>query len=294
MTRLMTRLTTRLVTRWRSRPDPAELLAAHASGGLSPDEAAQVEAHLDEHPDARPELDAIAAAIAEVRAAEPRPADEPDWDGMAAEIQRACVESDRRWWRLGRRWTAAALGGLAVTGAILMFTRTSPPQPTAIRARDSLASGDAPVGPPPRTSVREPVSGASGGAPVGPLPAAPEPVLARTSPAAPMAARDAARIETPPDASPSGLALSDPASPGASGLPLSDRTSPGASGSALADRRLPALEPGDVADLTEDDDPPAIDPFGSADYLPVDLMADELPDEAIDAIDRLLAQVQAG
>ena len=69
-----------------------ELLAAHVSGGLDDREAAEVDALLAESSDARPEADAIARLLAEVRAAEPRPADEPDWSSMASAIQRACAK----------------------------------------------------------------------------------------------------------------------------------------------------------------------------------------------------------
>jgi hypothetical protein len=203
------------------RRDPSELLAAHVTGGLDADEAARVEAHLADHPEARAELEAIADAIDQVRAAEPKPADEPDWDAMAAEIRRVCVEADRpRWWQLGRRW-AAAIGTAAIAGVIgVVVARTW--------------FDRAPETSPPRVATTVPT----------------------------------------PD-----LPVADPV------LPVVPDVHPHAAD--LGDSR-------DPLEIDDADDVPAIDPFGSADYLPVDLRADELPDEAIDAIDRLLAQVQAG
>ncbi|HTE50454.1 MAG TPA: hypothetical protein VK698_06250, partial [Kofleriaceae bacterium] len=121
-----------------------ELLAAHASGGLDPAEAAEVEAHVAAHPEARAELDAIARVLAEVRAAEPRPEREPDWDAMAGEIRRACFDQETsRRSRAGRlaallpaRWRAApfaarlgaaAAGAAVVALAIVALTRPGHP-----------------------------------------------------------------------------------------------------------------------------------------------------------------------
>ena len=55
-------------------------------------------------------------------------------------------------------------------------------------------------------------------------------------------------------------------------------------------------DPTDRRELHEadDDESPSIDPFQAPDYVPIDQLADELPDEAIEAIDRFLAEVQAG
>lgn len=202
------------------RRDPSELFAAHVTGGLDPDEVARVEAHLADHPEARDELEAIADAIAQVRDARPKPTSEPDWDAMAAEIRRVCVENDRpRWWQLGRRW-AAAVSAAAIAGVIgVVIART------------------------------------------------------RTDPAPGLSPARVATVPTPE-------------------APMAEPTAP-----AVPDLHPRAADPGpsrDPLEIDGADDVPAIDPFGSADYLPVDLMADELPDEAIDAIDRLLAEVQAG
>ncbi len=56
------------------------------------------------------------------------------------------------------------------------------------------------------------------------------------------------------------------------------------------------LDPTDRRDPygDDEDESPAIDPFQAPDYVPIDQLADELPDEAIEAIDRFLAEVQAG
>jgi anti-sigma factor RsiW len=66
----------------------SELLTAYADGGVTPEEAAEVEALLTASPEARAELEAIRRVLAEARRAEPGA--DPDWDAMAREIQRAC------------------------------------------------------------------------------------------------------------------------------------------------------------------------------------------------------------
>ncbi len=107
-----------------------ELLSAYAVGGLTPGEAARVEAYLSRHPEARDELDEIARTLAAVRAAEPRPHGEPDWDAMARDIQRVCSDEPAapRWWQFWRQWwrrpvVLAAAGAVAVALVVVAVSR---------------------------------------------------------------------------------------------------------------------------------------------------------------------------
>lgn len=106
------------------RPTAEELLAAYASGGLRGAEAAEVEELVARDPAARAELDAMRTTLAAVRAAEPVPAEEPDWEQMASDIRAACVQPPPGLWQRlrgvfaplrGRRGQVAL--GLAVTAA---------------------------------------------------------------------------------------------------------------------------------------------------------------------------------
>jgi hypothetical protein len=73
--------------------DIRELLAGYADGGLSDEETARVDAYLDEHPETRDEVEALRALVAETRAAQPRPREEPAWDDMARAIRAAVDDS---------------------------------------------------------------------------------------------------------------------------------------------------------------------------------------------------------
>jgi len=249
----------------RRRRDDGELLAAHASGGLDAAEAARVEQHVAAHPEARAELEEIERTLAEVRAAAPRPSGEPDWDAMAREVRRACDDQPaarRSWWR------PALAAGLAGAAAIaLLFSVT----------RDEVPGSDAEHGP---------------------RAAAPEPALQPRVDAVEDPGQD-------PDDAPADLRA--PVLADLSGdeleqleIALDDRDEPGDAFVADLLRADPvaspvaAMEPDDGREPADDDEAPGIDPFQPPDYLPIDEMADQLPDDAIEAIDRYLAEVQAG
>jgi hypothetical protein len=275
--------------RWPSRRRRVDrLLAAHASGGLDPAEARAVNDEVAGDPALRAELDEIAGTLAAVRAARPRPTEEPDWDAMAREIGRACDDSAppatprglRRFWpaRPAAALTLTAAGAAALAVAIAIAGRLDrepdPPRPQSAQA----------TAPAPRAGEV----------------AAAEAVV---DPAAEPAERDDDDDDEGEDALPD-------LGPGLDAL----------SGDELAafERALDregAAEDAFVADLLAgpaetgtrsavealrdggddgDDDEPAIDPFRPPDALSIDDLADELPDEALDAIDRFLAEVQAG
>lgn len=63
-----------------------EMLAAYADGALDPEERAQVERYLAAEPTADDEVEALQRVLGQVRAAEPRPAHEPDWAAMSRAI----------------------------------------------------------------------------------------------------------------------------------------------------------------------------------------------------------------
>lgn len=269
-----------------------ELLSAYAVGGLAPAEAARVEAYLAEHPEARDELDEIARTLAAVRAAEPRPHGEPDWDAMAREIQRACIdEPGAPRWQLWRRLWArrpvalAAAGAVAVALAFVLLSRGEDATPDAERT----AAVD------PRNRAAPAGGGHDGGA--------------RVESAAGDAdsAGDGASSDDPADE----VAVADPdlRAPVLGDLSSDEleRLEDNLDGEAAPEDAFVAdlLAAGRMdgfPDLTvrreiveaDDDESPSIDPFQAPDYLPIDQLADELPDEAIEAIDRFLAEVQAG
>jgi hypothetical protein len=223
------------------RPD--ELLAAYADGGLTADEAAEVEALLARSPEARAELEAIRRLLDEARRAED--AAEPDWDQMAREIHRACdtAPSARRAWL---RWPrpALALGGLAAAAAAAVLF---------IALRGERDGGGA----------------------------------QRAASAPPVAPAPAAASEGDDDALPE---LREPAID-----ELDDDEV------AALDEELAADDLGDdgfIADLLapagdDDGDDEVPDVFDDH-PLTADELADELPPDAIEKLDRFLAEVSAG
>jgi hypothetical protein len=270
-----------------------ELLSAYAAGGLAPAEAARVEAYLADHPEARDELDEIARTLAAVRAAEPRPHGEPDWDAMAREIQRACIdEPGAPWWQIWRRrWSRrpavlAAAGAVAVALAFVVLSRGDDAAPDAGRSAAVDPRGRAaPAGGGHEDGARvESAAGdadaADGGAATSDDPteevAVADPDL-RAPVLGDLSSDELDRLEDALDgeAAPEDAFVAD----------------------LLAAGRIDGFQ--DATDRREiddadDDESPSIDPFRAPDYLPIDQLADELPDEAIEAIDRFLAEVQAG
>jgi hypothetical protein len=270
----------------------AQLLAAHAAGGLSPAEAAKVEAYLVAHPEARAELDEIGRLLDDVRAAQPRERDaEPDWNAMAREISAACDAAPparSSWWRRlpARPVALATTGALAVVVAIAVLSRGDVPS-----RGNELSRGDETTRPGRETAA------------TAPSPEAAQPDRAAAANAADEVMADEALAE-----------LRDPVLGDLSGEELErlerdlDREAApedafvgellaaGLSEAAPEFNDAAAERTGHAAesDLAFDDDAPAIDPFQPPDYLPIDEMADELPDEAIEAIDRFLAEAHAG
>lgn len=221
-----------------------ELLAAYADGGVSPAEAAEVEALLARSPEARAELEAIRRLLADARSAEAG-ASEPDWDEMARSIHRAVdgAPAPRFAWLWRPR--ALAIGGLAVAAAaalLFLFLRGGGEDESARQA------------------------------------------IAPSATAAPTAA-------------PAAEGSSDP-------LPhLREPEVDELSSDELADLddELAADDLGDdgfIADLLAaddggDDDDGGFDPFAD-EPLSADELAEELPPDAIEKIDRFLAEVSAG
>jgi hypothetical protein len=256
----------------------AELLAAHAAGGLTPAETAEVEAYLATHPDARAELDQIGRLLDDVRAAQPRDREsEPDWNAMAREIGAACDAAPpaRSWWwrRLPARPVALATGGaLAVVVAIAVLSRGD--QATRPAAETAATTAPPREAAPPDQAV-ETEADADMDAELAELR---DPVLGDLS------GEELERLERDLDRE----AADEDAFVGellAAGLP-----EPAPESTDEVAERTGRAE----SDLAFDDDAPAIDPFQPPDYLPIDEMADELPDEAIEAIDRFLAEAHAG
>jgi len=280
--------------------DVAELLSAHAAGGLAPAEVARVEAYLAEHPEARAELDEIARTLAAVRAAEPRPRGEPDWDAMAREIQRDCAgEPGAPWWQLWRLWSRrpvalAATGAVAIALAFVAVSRggdsTREDRTAAVDPRDhrsapsggagETGAGETGAGETGAGTADDAANGAgdSGGSPGDERLADAHPDL-RAPVLGDLSSDELERLER---------ALDDQAAPEdafVADLLAAGPTDPGFS------------DPADHRNLyseAEEDEAAALDPFQPPDYVPIDELADELPDEAIDAIDRFLAEVQAG
>ena len=281
--------------------EPADLLAAHAAGGLDPEEAARVQEYVAAHPAARAELDEIARTLAEVRAAEPRLASaEPDWDAMAREIRLACGDEPdgpppgwRFWrWRATRPAALAAVGGLAIAVAIVALARShegtmAPEGDEAATARARAdASGAATEVSPDRGDRGDGGDGsdrddggdhADDGAP-------------GADALADLSGDELDRLERsldhdePEDAFVADLLAAGRADPGSADVAELDP--------AMAERAAGADPAGAPSDA--DSDEPAIDAFEPPDDLPIDELADQLPDDAIDAIDRFLAEVHAG
>lgn len=285
------------------RDDVAELLAAHAAGGLAPAEAARVEAYLAEHPEARAELDEITRTLAAVRAAEPRPHGEPDWDAMAREIQRACTgEPGAPWWQVWRLWSRRPVA-LAASGAVaiaLVFVALS-------RGGDSTQSRERSAAVDPRYGRVAPDRGGA--------PGAGEASQGTADDDAANSASEGAAIAGADDHGGDDLVAAD-SYPDLRAPVLGDlsndeleRLERALDGQAAPEDAFVAdllaagpIDPGfsdpadrhDLYSEAEEDEAAAIDPFQPPDYVPIDQLADELPDEAIEAIDRFLAEVQAG
>jgi hypothetical protein len=299
-----------------------ELLSAYAAGGLAPAEAARVEAYLADHPAAREELDEIARTLAAVRAAQPRPHGEPDWDAMAREIQRACTDEPAapRWQLWRRLWARrpvalAAAGAVAVALVVVALSRGDDPAPGSERT----AGADTRDRAAPSAGATDERSRSS--------------VAVRTSTDDGARVEQGAREDGPTDeaarAADEAARAADPsAGEGADEVAVAAGTHPDLRAPVLGDLssdeldRLEHTLDGDaapedafVADLlaaghldglpdladrralfgeADDDESPSIDPFAAPDHVPIDQLADELPDEAIEAIDRFLAEARAG
>ena len=232
-----------------------ELLAAYADGGLRPDEAADVEALLASSPDARAELEAIRRLLDDARGAG-APEGEPDWDSLARAIHRACDEAPpSRFAWLWRPGRLVAIGGLAAAATAVVLV-------FALRGdRDATE---------PRAAVVSPATAAS---------------------------------ELPAPAT-TGDEESDDALPGLR-EPEVDELS--ADELADLDDQLDNGDLGDegfIADLLATpsagnhlspvgDDGDGFDVFAD-DALTADELAEELPPDAIEKLDRFLAEVSAG
>lgn len=233
----------------KRRPEKtAELIAAYADGGLSPEEAAEVEALLAASPEARAELEAVRRLIADARGAEDSAA-APDWDAMAREIQRACDQAPpprSGWLRLR---PMIAVGGLAAaaTAALLFFAlaRTGGGEDRAAGAASEPAP---PVAISPPATDRESPPGEEA------LPALREPEVDELS------ADELALLDDE-------LATGDLGDDGF-----------------IADLLTPGGEASDGDGFDVFDDQP----------LTADELAEDLPPDAIEKLDRFLAEVSAG
>ena len=240
----------------RKRPD--ELLAAYADGGLTPDEAAAVESLLAESPEARGELEAIRRLLAEARQSGPLDADEPDWDEMARAIHTACDAAPPR--RLAWLWQPRrliAIGALAASAASAIGF-------IALRHGD----GGGGTAEPSAAALTEPRATAPAG----------QPPLTTTT-----------EGDQEPDALP---ALREPEVDELSPTELAE-----------LDDELEADDLGDqgfIADLLDPsaggaggDDDLDLDVFDD-DTLTADELAEDLPPDGIEKLDRFLAEVSAG
>jgi len=129
-----------------SLPNPEELLSAYASGGLSDSERAEVESYLEEHPEARAEVEALREVIGATReAASDGPA--PHLGAMNARITAALDEVDREreaggFWRffhlprLSPLWAGAAVAACA---AVVIFVLSRGDDQAAETAGESVA-----------------------------------------------------------------------------------------------------------------------------------------------------------
>jgi hypothetical protein len=292
-----------------------ELLSAYAAGGLAPAEAARVEAYLADHPAAREELDEIARTLAAVRAAQPRPHGEPDWDAMAREIQRACTDEPAapRWQLWRRLWARrpvalAAAGAVAVALVVVALSRGDDAAPGSERTAGANGADRA-----------APSAGATDdGAPVEQVArvedgAADEPALADE--VAAVDETSANEVAAADETSANEVAVADETHPDLRAPVLGDLSSDELARLEHTLDGEAAAEDAFVADLlaaghldglpdradrralfgeADDDESPSIDPFEAPDHVPIDQLADELPDEAIEAIDRFLAEAKAG
>ena len=227
-----------------------ELIAAYADGGLTPNEAAEVEALLAASPEARAELEAVRRLIAEARGAEDSAA-EPDWDAMAREIQRACDQAPppRFGWLRPRRMLV--IGGLAAAAtAAVLFVALGPVGDGGGGANRASRAADEPAAPvavsPPAAEPQDPPGDEA-------LPALREPEVDELS------ADELAQLDDE-------LATGDLGDDGF----IADLLTPGGE----AD--------GDGFDVF-DDQP-----------LTADELAEDLPPDAIEKLDRFLAEVSAG
>jgi len=233
-----------------------QLLAAYADGGLAPDEAAEVEALLAESPEARAELEAIRRLLAEARAGEDDHA-EPDWDAMARDIHRAIDQAPppRFGWLRPRRVLAIGALAAAATAAVLFVAL----------GRDGGSGGGE------DRAARAAIDPAT-------------PPVAVTPPAAVMPPAAADQLDPPGEE-----ALPDLREPEVDELSADELHD--------LDDELATGDLGDdgfIADLLAGEaDDPGFDVFDDH-PLTADELADELPPDAIEKLDRFLAEVSAG
>ncbi|HEY8144322.1 MAG TPA: hypothetical protein VIG06_16690 [Kofleriaceae bacterium] len=234
---------------------PDELLAAYADGGLRPDEAAEVEALLASSPEARAELEAIRRLLADARGAE-APEGEPDWETMARAIRRACDETPpSRFAWLWQPRRLAAIGGLAAAATAVVLV-------FALRGdRDGTEPRDGVVSPATAAAELPAPATASGDESDDALPGLREPEVDELS--------DDELADLDDELGKDDL--------GDEGFIADLLATPGA-GTHLS----PSGDEGDGFDVF-DDDP-----------LTADELADELPPDAIEKLDRFLAEVSAG
>jgi len=235
---------------------PEELLAAYADGGLTPAEAAEVESLLAHSPEARGELEAIRRLLAEARQTGPDAAAEPDWDEMARAIHQACDAAlPRRFAWLWQPRRLIAIGALAASAAAVVgFIALRPGD-----GRETSRPRAAALTEPPATAPVEPrpPTTADGAEEPDALPALREPEVDELSPT------ELADLDDE-------LESDDLGDQGF----IADLLDPGAGGAG-----------GD-----DDDD---LDVFDD-DTLTADELAEELPPDGIEKIDRFLAEVSAG
>jgi hypothetical protein len=277
----------------------------------------------------RGDADAIARLLAEVRAVEPRPAEEPDWDAMARQIHGACAEQSsaaahhapqsspvdaavdaeprRGAGRAGRlpalrparwaaRWRAAPTAlrtSVGVVGAAAVAAIiVFLTRPDARPTAEGRGAAERTAG----RSLRE--TPPSAGTADAPGDAAPHEIDAALAEGA---EDDGAGEGSPADLGDlDGLAAIEDDLDDTTGE-LDRALATGATTSFIADLLAadddagpePATSP-TARSEDPDDDGAAIDPFETTDLSALDRMADELDDQDIEALDRFLAEVHAG
>lgn len=125
-----------------------ELLAAYADGALHGEEAKQVEDYLASNRDAAAELDELHRVLANVRAAEPRPTQEPNWAAMQRNIRLACDESATPSWpgrlrQLLRPRFVVGFAAVAAVGALAFLVVRGDSTPNPSEPSVAAASTDA-------------------------------------------------------------------------------------------------------------------------------------------------------